>query len=136
MRYLLDTNVLAEPIKVAPHPGLMRRLRKHQDEVATAAPVWHELIFGMNRLPPSRRRADLEEYLRGVLSAIPVLPYDATAAALHAEERARLAAAGRTPPFADGQIAAIARLHGLVLVTRNVADFHDFPSLEVEDWAR
>jgi tRNA(fMet)-specific endonuclease VapC len=135
-RYLLDTNVLSEPMKAAPHPGLMRRLRDHQDEVATAAPVWHELIFGMCRLRPSKRRAALEDYLLGALSALLVFPYDTAAAARHGEERARLALDGKMPPFVDGQIAAIAQVNNLVLVTRNAADFKDFANLEVEDWAR
>jgi predicted nucleic acid-binding protein len=34
----------------------------------------------------------------------------------------------------DGQIAAIALLHNLTLVTRNVRDFAHFAGLNVEDW--
>jgi tRNA(fMet)-specific endonuclease VapC len=47
---------------------------------------------------------------------------------------ARLVARGRTPPFVDGQIAAIARVRGLTLVTHNVRDYDDFDGLVVEDW--
>ncbi len=39
---------------------------------------------------------------------------------------------GKTP-FADGKIAAIA-IHGLILVTNNVADYADFLSIQVETW--
>ncbi|MFB1486507.1 MULTISPECIES: hypothetical protein [unclassified Thiocapsa] len=35
---------------------------------------------------------------------------------------------------ADSQIAAIAAVNGLVLVTRNTEDFADFSSLIVENW--
>ncbi len=49
-------------------------------------------------------------------------------------ERARLAAHGRTLPFVDGQIAAIAQTNNLVLVTANAADFRDFAGLTIEDW--
>lgn len=63
-----------------------------------------------------------------------ILPYDEAAADWHADERARLAAIGLTPPFADGQIAAVAAVNGLVLVTANVADFRHFQGVTVEDW--
>jgi predicted nucleic acid-binding protein len=74
-------------------------LREHREEIATAAPVWHELIYGYARLPPSRKREAIESYLfRTVRASIPILPYDSMAAEWHAAERARLAALGKTPP--------------------------------------
>jgi tRNA(fMet)-specific endonuclease VapC len=63
-----------------------------------------------------------------------ILPYDREAALWHAEETARLAAQGRMPPFIDGQIAAIAIVNRLTLVTRNTDDFADFAGLNVENW--
>ena len=63
-----------------------------------------------------------------------ILPYDTAAAEWHATERARLIGLGRTPPFVDSQIAAIAYTQGLVLVTANIAHFREFAALEVEDW--
>ncbi len=135
MRYLLDTNVLSEPLRPEPNDGVLRRLRDLQDEVATASVVWHEMLFGCYRLPPSARRSAIQEYLDEVLwPSIPVLPYDTRAAEWHAAERARLTAAGRTPPFADGQIAAVARTNDLVIVTSNVSDFAHFNDTHVEDW--
>jgi tRNA(fMet)-specific endonuclease VapC len=41
---------------------------------------------------------------------------------------------GRTPPFVDGQIAAVARLNGLEVVTTNVEDYRDFEGITVRDW--
>jgi len=61
-------------------------------------------------------------------------PYDAKAASWHGVERARLEQAGKAPSFADGQIAAIAAVHGLTPVTRNVYDFTNFKRLRVENW--
>jgi len=63
-----------------------------------------------------------------------VLPYDERAANWHAAERARLAGIGLTPPFVDGQIAAIARANDLTLVTANQADYAGFQGLEVVAW--
>jgi tRNA(fMet)-specific endonuclease VapC len=110
-------------------------LREHGEEVATASAVWHELLFGYHRLPSSARREAIGRYLEEVVEpSIPILPYDARAAGWHAAERARLGAVGRTPPFADGQTAAVARVNGLAVVTANTTDYADFGDLEVVDW--
>lgn len=69
-----------------------------------------------------------------VAPSLPILAYDEAVATRHAAERARLEATGRTVLFVDGQIAATALTHGLVLVTRNVRDFVPFEGLVVEDW--
>ena len=134
-RYLLDTNVLSEPLRPAPHSKVIDRLRRHQDELATASIVWHELWFGCRRLPDSARRQAIEDYLTHVIApSLPILPYDERAAEWHAAERARLTRTGKTPSFADGQIAAIARTQELILVTFNRADYAGFQDLTVEDW--
>ena len=133
-RYLLDTNVLSEPSRAQPDPGVERRLADAGDDVATAAPIWHELHHGRERLTESRRRRAIDALLANYERVLVVLPYDAAAARWHARERARLAKAGQTAPFVDGQIAAIAAVHGLTLVTRNVKDFTAFHGLSVESW--
>ena len=136
-RYLLDTHVLSEPLRPAPHSKVIERLRRHQDDLATASIVWHELWFGCQRLPDSAKRQAIEDYLTHVIAlSLPILPYDERAAEWHAAERARLARAGKTPAFADGQIAAIARTNDLILVTFNRADYADFQDLTFEDWHR
>lgn len=77
----------------------------------------------------------MEHYLREiVLTSFPVLDYDQQAAEWHALERARLVAAGQTPSFADGQIAAIAHARQLVLVTENQKDFKRFQGIEIQSW--
>lgn len=103
--------------------------------MAIASVVWHEMLFGCFRLPHSARRSAIEEYLNEVVApSIPILPYDARAAEWHAAERARLSGKGRTPPFADGQIAAVASVNDLTLVTSNLDDYAAFEDIRVEDW--
>jgi tRNA(fMet)-specific endonuclease VapC len=136
LRYLLDTSIVSSPISKAPDPNIVGRLEEHELECALAAPVWHELTFGCRRLPAGRRRSAIETYLSEVVrTAFPILPYDEAAATWHAEERARLEALGKPTPFVDGQIAAIAHVNGLVLVTVNTKDFSRFKELTVENWA-
>lgn len=135
LRYLLDTNVISEPLRPQPNPQTMARFHQHQGALALASVVWHELWFGCLRIPPSARRTAIEHYLHQVVAAtLPILPYDEHAAAWHAQERARLVALGSTPSFADGQIAAIAHANQLTLVTFNIADYADFAGLALEDW--
>ncbi len=135
IRYLLDTNVVSEPTKPKPRPGVLRKLVEHEDEIAIPVIVWHELRYGLARLPQSRRRAAIASYLDNVVRAtMPILDYDELAAELHAAERARLTARGDTPPFADSQIAAIAEANDLTLVTFNDADFRRFDGLRIVVW--
>ena len=135
LKYLLDTNVVSEPLRPQPLRGIMRRLRRHEDEIAIPSVVWHELRFGMERLPLSHRRTVIERYLEDVvLATMPILDYDRVAAEWHAIERARLVSRGETPPFADGQIAAIARTRELTLVTFNDVDFKRFQGVRVVSW--
>ena len=135
MKYLLDTNTVSEPLRPRPNADVIRRLQEYEQEIAIPAPVWHELRFGCSRLAPSRRRNAVERYIEDVvLESFPILDYGWNAADWHARERARLVGAGRTPPFVDGQIAAIAHANGLVLVTSNTKDFRAFDGLRVESW--
>ena len=135
IKYLLDTNVVSEPLRPKPSSTVVRKLQKHEQEIAIASIVWHELRFGVERLPSSRRREVVERYLEEVvLPAIPILAYDQPAAEWHARERARLVSRGETPSFAEGQIAAIAHVHDLTVVTFNEADFRRFEGLQVTRW--
>jgi tRNA(fMet)-specific endonuclease VapC len=135
--FLLDTNIVSEPLRPAPNARLLKRLRQHQAEVAIASVVWHELWYGCRRLPASARRSAIEAYLDEVVAAtIPILPYDGRAAEWHAAERARLAALGQIPAFADGQIAAVAVVNGLSLITLNDSHFRVFEGLSLAAWAR
>jgi tRNA(fMet)-specific endonuclease VapC len=118
-----------------PDARILRRLDEHGPECAIAAPVWHELTYGCRRLPQGRRRVALEAYLYEVVrGSFPILPYDEIAATWHGHERARLEALGRPALYVDGQIAAIARVNELVLVTANAKDFARFKELTIENW--
>jgi tRNA(fMet)-specific endonuclease VapC len=135
LKYLLDTNIVSEPLRHRPSRAVLRRLGSHEGETAIPSIVWHELRFGCARLPDSRRREAIERYLEQVvLPSFPILDYDRASAEWHARERARLATAGKTPPFIDGQIAAIAYVNDLALVTTNKRDFRGFKGLRIEDW--
>ena len=135
MKFLLDSNILSEPTKPRPDPLVLKAIEQHASEACTGAPVMHELSFGVERLSDSKLKLHLRRYL-DYLSAQPltVLSYDHNAARWHALERARLSKVGKTAQFVDSQIAAIAAVNGLVLVTRNSADFRLFRGLKIANW--
>src|SRR5437868_2644776 len=116
MTYLIDTNILSEPLRKYPHSGVVEKLTRFQGQIAISATTWHEVLFGCQMMLPSQKRSAFEAYFfETVAAAMPILPYEESAAKWHAEERARLR--HRTPPFRDGQIAAVAKVNNLILVT-------------------
>jgi tRNA(fMet)-specific endonuclease VapC len=133
-RYLIDTNVLSEPLRPQPNPALIKTFQLHTDKIAIASVTWHEIWYGCLRLPPSRKREQIEHYLQEVQSTFPILPYGTAEAEWHAAERARLTGVGQPPAYADGQIAAISHTNHLILVTNNVSDFAGFQNLAIENW--
>jgi tRNA(fMet)-specific endonuclease VapC len=137
LKFLLDTSTVSSAISVRPDRNVLNRLTQRGHECAIASVVWDELTYGCARLETGRRKSELEAYLRDVvLKSFPILPYDQAAATWHGIERARLERAGRPGPYVDGQIAAVTRVHDLVLVTANVRDFARFKDVKVEDWTR
>ena len=133
--YLLDTNIVSEPLKPVPDSRVLERLRRYDGMAAIPSVVWHELLFGVIRLPQGARQRRLHAYLLEVIApSLPVLAYDDHAAWVHASFRANLEAEGKAQGFADGLIAATALANNLILVTRNTQDFHSIPNLNMENW--
>ena len=113
----------------------MERLQQYQNHIVTATIVLHELYFGWYQLAPSPKEKTIKKYIDEVVIAnIPMYAYNEDAAKWHACERARLQSIGKTPPFVDGQIAAIAYVNNLILVTRNITDFDSFSDLQIQNW--
>ncbi|WP_099240084.1 type II toxin-antitoxin system VapC family toxin [Synechococcus sp. BDU 130192] len=134
-KFLLDTNILSEPLQLVPNPRVLLFLEKHQYEVATASIVIHELVFGYQRLPASKKRERIARYVKNILNGgLKIFDYNKEAAVWHGQARAYLMAQRKTPSWADSQIAAIAIVNGLTLVTRNTKDFQYFEDLELVNW--
>jgi tRNA(fMet)-specific endonuclease VapC len=98
-------------------------------------PFGIRFFYGCQRLPISRKRETLETLLHDVLKPnMTILSYDEQVAEWHAKERARLTSLEQMPTLVDGQIAAIGKVNGLILVTRNTSDFNKFSELKLENW--
>ncbi|HEV7486440.1 MAG TPA: PIN domain-containing protein [Thermoanaerobaculia bacterium] len=123
MRYLVDANVLSEPTKSEPDKGVVRWLRHFQREIAVDPIILGEVRFGILLLPRGKRRAGLDEWFHGAVQHIFCVPWDSDTALRWAELVASLRASGTAMPIKDSLIAATALVHGLIVVTRNGADF-------------
>ena len=133
--FLLDTNVISELTKDAPHARVTGFLAD-VDDLWLSAVVVHELDFGVELLPPGRRR----EGIRAALSAFAseyadrVLPVGRPEAERAAALRARAHRAGRVLDMGDALIAGTAAAHALSIATRNVRDFDGLEVDVVNPW--
>lgn len=134
IKYLLDTNIISEPLRPHSNQKVLQKLEQYQQKIAIASVVWHELRYGMELLEHSKKREKIKYYLDQVVKKLSILPYHETAGEWHAKERAKLEKKGLLTDFVDGQIAAIAKTNGLILVTRNTKDFSHFEHLAIENW--
>lgn len=106
----------------------------NENEFALPSVVLDELRYGWLKMNAGKKKDAIGHYLQTVVSVLPVFDYDTKAAHIHAQLRADSEKAGKTLPFVDGQIAAIAVSHGLTLVTRNTKDFSSIPQLQLANW--
>jgi len=121
--FLLDTNVVSELRKSAPHPSVAKWYEDHRNaETFLSALVVGEIRSGVDRL--AARDANAARALEGWLQVLEtalgatILPVTAEIA----DRWGRLHVPPSPPPIIDGLMAATALTHGLTLVTRNVAD--------------
>ena len=123
MTYLVDANVLSEPTKPAPDAKVVEWLRLNEREIAVDPIILGEIRFGVHLLPAGKRRQRLEHWFKEGVSNIVCLPWDVPAGLRWAELLAGLRRTGQAIPIKDSLIAATALVHGLIVVTRNEADF-------------
>jgi len=123
--YLLDTNVVSELRKRRPHLGVVDWLRGvPADTLHLAALTIGELQAGagVTRIQDNEKAQEIEFWIDRVAATWNVLPMDARVM----RAWARLMAGRSDELIEDGMIAAVAVVHRLIVVTRNVKDFKLF----------
>ncbi len=138
MNFLLDTNVVSEWTKPHPDQGVVDWLaRIDEDAVFLSVVTFAELRHGIERLPASKRRRQLDEWLRAELPLRfeqRILQVDGAVADEWGRLVARHDALGRPIHAMDALIAATAQVHALTLVTRNASDFEASVKSVVRPW--
>lgn len=123
--YLLDTNVVSELRKNKPHGAVLAWLARVEDtQLHLSAVTIGEIQAGieLTRLQDETKAQAIEAWLELVADAYNVLPMDARAF----RRWAKLMHGKSDTVYEGAMIAAIAKVHGLTVVTRNVADFKSF----------
>jgi len=135
---LLDTNVVSELMRPQPAQAVLDWFAAHDSATLFFSAVGEaELRTGAAILPAGRRRDSLTAVIDAMIAedfAGRVLSFDSAAAKAYASIAATRRAAGRPIMEADCQIAAIARVEGATVATRNVGDFEGCGIDFVDPW--
>lgn len=135
---VLDTNVVSEPWKIAPNPGVLAWIDAQAVETLYLSAITvAELRYGLATMPAGRRRTVYQERLANeVLPAFAgrILPFDLDASQAYADLMAQARAAGKAIGQADGYIAATAAAHGLMVATRDTGPFEAAGLKTVNPW--
>ena len=120
---MLDTNVVSELRKQRPHGGVVAWLESLNDaHLYLSAVTLGEIQAGieLTREQDAKKADEIEAWLELVAGAYNILPMDAETF----RTWARLMHRKSDTLYEDAMIAATAKVHGLTIATRNVADFN------------
>jgi predicted nucleic acid-binding protein len=121
----LDTNVVSEALRKTPDPAVVAWLVRNDAELVLPTVTIAEVAFGIGKIRPDQRAARLEQGLASWRHrfADRIFAFTEAAALAYGDIMSTALRQGRPMTAPDGMIAAIARINGGRLATRNVADF-------------
>ncbi|QKD00431.1 type II toxin-antitoxin system VapC family toxin [Mesorhizobium loti] len=121
----VDTNVISESLKKAPDPAVLAWLVRNDAELALPTVTIAEIAFGIQKIRPDERADRLEQGLSRWRHRFADRIFGLTeeAALAYGELMGAATRQGRGMSAPDGMIAAIARVNGGRLATRNLNDF-------------
>ena len=138
MNFLLDTNVVSEWVKPLPNQTVVKWLAEvNEDRVFISVITLVELRYGIERMTHSARRQRLDSWVTDELMprfADRLLAVDINIADIWGRTMAQIESKGHSVKVMDACIAAIAKHHGLTLITRNVTDFESLGIKLINPW--
>jgi predicted nucleic acid-binding protein len=122
---LVDTNIWSEAVKTKADPGVIAWLQENEPLLYISTLTIGEIRFGIERLPPGKRKSSYQIWLSVLIGRMRgrVLSFNTSVATVWGQLLARCESNGIILPCIDGQLAATALRHSLILATRNEADF-------------
>ncbi len=137
-KYLVDTNVSSELSRERPEPKVLDFIvNADQASLFLSVMTIGEILKGINALPNSKRRSDLQAWLDNDVRpwfAGRILPVTENIAASWATLSALSKLRGKPLAIVDGLIAATALEHDLTIATRNTKDFSGFGARLINPW--
>jgi tRNA(fMet)-specific endonuclease VapC len=134
VKLVLDTNAVSALMKG--EPTIIDRLKQvSKDDVSVPQPVLAEIAYGIERLPPSKRRQDLQHQFDLVRAELGRSNWSDEVSESFGTIKAVLEREGKRIEDFDAAIAAHALARGATLVTANLDDMARVPGLVVEDWS-
>ena len=121
----LDTDVVSETLRKSPSEAVIAWLVRHDAELALPTVTIAEIAFGIQKIRPDQRAERLEQALSDWRRRFADRIFGVTeeAALAYGDIMGAAARQGRGMSAPDGMIAAIARVNGGRLATRNLSDF-------------
>jgi predicted nucleic acid-binding protein len=131
MSWLLDADVLSQPVKLHGNQSVIAWLEKEQDDCYTSTIVIAQIAYWV-RTKAGRTRDRLQLWLTQSIEALEgrILSFNSATAHVWADQKYSLESIGQKMPVEDSFIAATARRHGLTMVTGNDHHFRR-PGLNV-----
>ncbi|MCM5692101.1 type II toxin-antitoxin system VapC family toxin (plasmid) [Sinorhizobium meliloti WSM1022] len=121
----VDTNVISETLRKTPSEAVIAWLVRYDAELALPTVTIAEIAYGIQKIVPDQRAGRLQHGLDGWRQRFADRIYGLTeeAAMEYGEIMGTASRHGHVMSAPDGMIAAIARVNGGRLATRNLAGF-------------
>ncbi|RDJ04824.1 type II toxin-antitoxin system VapC family toxin [Rhizobium grahamii] len=132
----LDTNVVSETLRKDSNEAVMAWLVRFDAELALPTVTVAEIAFGIQKIRPDQRAERLEQGLTEWRRRFADRMFGLTeeAALAYGEIMGQAVRQGQAMSVPDAMIAAIARVNGGRLATRNVRDFDTTGLALVNPW--